>query len=54
MSERSWLRRPSVLSRQALVLYTSLIVYGSWYPFSGWRSLGIGPLAYPRTRCRSI
>ncbi len=46
MSERSWLRRPSVLSRQALVLYTALIVYGSWYPFSGWRSLGLGPLAY--------
>ncbi len=23
-----------------------LVVYGSLYPFSGWRSLGIGPFAY--------
>lgn len=46
MSERSWLRRPSVLSRQALLLYTVLIVYGSWYPFSGWRSLGLTPFAF--------
>ena len=35
-----------MLARQALVLYTALIVYGSWYPFSGWRSLGLGPFAY--------
>ncbi|OLL33435.1 teicoplanin resistance protein VanZ [Burkholderia sp. SRS-W-2-2016] len=46
MSERPWLRRPSALSRQALLLYAALIVYGSWYPFSGWRSLGLAPLAY--------
>ncbi|SMG33017.1 VanZ family protein [Paraburkholderia susongensis] len=46
MSERPWLRRPSGLARQALLLYTTLIVYGSWYPFSGWRSLGIAPFAY--------
>ena len=46
MSERPWLRRPSVLARQALVLYAALIVYGSWYPFSGWRSLGLAPFAY--------
>lgn len=46
MSGKVWQRRPSALARQALVLYTALIVYGSWYPFSGWRSLGIGPFAY--------
>ncbi|EDZ98446.1 VanZ family protein [Burkholderia sp. H160] len=46
MSERPWLRRPSALARQALLLYTALIVYGSLYPFSGWRSLGLGPFAY--------
>ncbi|MEX3965632.1 VanZ family protein [Paraburkholderia sp. EG286B] len=36
----------STLSRQALALYTALIVYGSWYPFTGWRSLGLSPFAY--------
>ena len=46
MSERPWLRRPSVLARQALLLYAALIVYGSWYPFSGWRSLGLAPFAF--------
>ena len=46
MSVKPWARRPSVLARQALVLYTALIVYGSWYPFTGWRSLGLGPFAY--------
>lgn len=39
-------RRPSVLAKQVLGLYTALIVYASWYPFSGWRSLGLSPLAY--------
>ncbi|WP_245623505.1 VanZ family protein [Paraburkholderia nodosa] len=40
------LRQASTLSRQALALYTALIVYGSWYPFTGWRSLGLSPFAY--------
>ncbi|WP_321959932.1 VanZ family protein [Paraburkholderia sp. J7] len=40
------LRQSSTLSRQSLALYTALIVYGSWYPFSGWRSLGLSPFAY--------
>ena len=46
MIVKHWQRRPSALSRQALAVYTLLIVYGSLYPFSGWRSLGIGPFAY--------
>ncbi|OXC72655.1 VanZ family protein [Caballeronia sordidicola] len=43
---KHWQRRPSALSRQALAVYTMLIVYGSLYPFTGWRTLGIGPFAY--------
>jgi VanZ family protein len=39
-------RRPSALARQVLGVYSALIVYGSWYPFSGWRSLGLSPFAY--------
>jgi len=46
MTLKHWQRRPSVLSRQALGAYTMLVVYGSLYPFSGWRTLGIGPFAY--------
>ncbi|RXZ37023.1 hypothetical protein D9O50_08240 [Oxalobacteraceae bacterium CAVE-383] len=36
----------SPFSRAALLAYACLIVYASWYPFSGWRDLGIHPLAY--------
>lgn len=32
--------------RASLAAYTFLIVYASWYPFSGWRDMGIGPLDY--------
>lgn len=39
-------RHGSTLSRQSFALYAALIVYGSWYPFSGWRSLGLSPFAY--------
>jgi VanZ family protein len=42
----AWHGQPSMLAREALALFTALIVYASWYPFTGWRSLGIGPLAY--------
>jgi len=41
-----WRNRPSAFARQALVGYFALIVYASWYPFSGWRSLGLAPFAY--------
>jgi VanZ family protein len=43
---KQWQRRPSTLSRQALAAYAALVVYGSLYPFSGWRSLGLGPFAF--------
>jgi VanZ family protein len=46
MTIKQWQRRPSMFSRQALGAYTALVVYGSLYPFSGWRSLGIGPFAW--------
>jgi VanZ family protein len=38
--------RPSSFARAALLAYTCLIVYASWYPFTGWRDLGIHPLDY--------
>jgi VanZ family protein len=41
-----WRNRPSAFARQALAAYLGLIVYASWYPFSGWRSLGLAPFAY--------
>jgi len=46
MTDKPWQRRPSTFARQALALYAALVVYGSWYPFYGWRSLGIAPFAY--------
>jgi VanZ family protein len=46
MTDKPWQRHPSAFARQALALYAALIVYGSWYPFYGWRSLGLAPFAY--------
>jgi VanZ family protein len=31
----------SAFARVGLLMYTFLIVYASWYPFSGWRSMGL-------------
>jgi VanZ family protein len=39
-------RHPSVFARGALVFYAALIVYASWYPFSGWRSNGLPLTAF--------
>ena len=36
----------SPLARAALLAYVLLIVYASWYPFSGWHNNGLSPLAY--------
>jgi VanZ family protein len=36
----------SAFARAGLLAYAMLIVYASWYPFSGWRDLGVSPLAY--------
>ncbi|KAF1042319.1 MAG: hypothetical protein GAK35_02797 [Herbaspirillum frisingense] len=32
--------------RVSLLVYALLIVYASWYPFSGWRDMGLGPFDY--------
>lgn len=36
----------SSFARAGLLVYTLLIVYASWYPFSGWHDIGLRPLAY--------
>ncbi len=36
----------SGFARVGLLLYTFLIIYASWYPFSGWHSVGMTPFAY--------
>jgi VanZ family protein len=38
--------RPSAVARAALLAYLLLIVYASWFPFSGWRSSGLSPFAF--------
>lgn len=47
----------STFARVGLLMYTFLIVYASWYPFSGWRGIGMpfwaflsAPLPYYWTR----
>jgi VanZ family protein len=36
----------STFVRGGLLAYTFLIVYASWYPFSGWHRMGVSPFAY--------
>jgi VanZ family protein len=38
--------RASPVSRAALLAWLALIVYASWYPFSGWHVSGLSPLAW--------
>ncbi len=38
--------RGSPLSRTSLLVYGVLLVYGSLSPWTGWRSLGVSPLAF--------
>jgi VanZ family protein len=38
--------RSSPVARAALLAYLLLIVYASWYPFSGWRNSGLSPFAF--------
>ena len=37
---------PSPFARAALMAYLLLIVYASWYPFTGWQEIGVSPLAF--------
>jgi VanZ family protein len=39
-------RKGSPMARAALVAYLLLIVYASWFPFSGWRGTGLSPFAF--------
>lgn len=41
-----YISRGSAFSRASLLAYLLLIVYASCFPFSGWREVGISPLAY--------
>jgi len=36
----------SPFARAALMAYLLLIVYASWYPFTGWQEIGVSPLAF--------
>ncbi|MFM2088520.1 MAG: hypothetical protein RLZZ237_3389, partial [Pseudomonadota bacterium] len=38
--------RHSPLARAALLAYIFLIVYASWFPFTGWRSTGLSPFTF--------
>lgn len=38
--------RAAPFARVGLIVYTLLIVYASWYPFSGWQSNGLPPWAF--------
>ena len=38
--------KPSPVSRAALLAYVLLIVYASWYPFSGWHNQGLSPFIF--------
>ncbi|MFS2018576.1 VanZ family protein [Massilia sp. CT11-108] len=38
--------RASPVARAALLAYLLLIIYASWFPFSGWRSSGLSPFAF--------
>jgi VanZ family protein len=48
MSEAPARREPrgSAVSRGALLAYLLLIVYASWFPFSGWRGSGLSPYSF--------
>jgi VanZ family protein len=39
-------RKGSPMARAALVAYLLLIVYASWFPFSGWHGTGLSPFAF--------
>ena len=39
-------QRRSQLARSSLVVYVVLLIYGSLSPWTGWRALGVSPLAF--------
>ncbi|MDH4114717.1 MAG: VanZ family protein, partial [Burkholderiaceae bacterium] len=45
-SGKPWHARTSPLARGACLVYLLLLLYSGLAPWSGWRDLGVGPLAY--------
>jgi VanZ family protein len=43
------MQRTSPITRAALLAYLLLIVYASWFPFSGWHNQGLSPLIFLET-----
>ncbi|MRW88152.1 hypothetical protein GJ698_29155 [Pseudoduganella sp. FT26W] len=41
--------RSSPITRAALLAYLFLIIYASWFPFSGWHNQGLSPLIFLET-----
>jgi VanZ family protein len=48
MTEQDTQARPrgSPVARAALLVYLLLIIYASWFPFTGWHSSGLSPFAF--------
>lgn len=44
--ERRSSSQSSSFARVSLLIYLLLIIYASWYPFSGWRDVGLTPWAF--------
>ena len=44
--ENPRMERSSPLARYLLAAYALLVIYGSLYPFGGWRDLGVAQLAF--------
>ena len=44
--ERRSSSHSSSFARVSLLIYLLLIIYASWYPFSGWRDVGLTPWAF--------
>lgn len=42
-------KRGSAVSRASLLAYLLLIIYASWFPFSGWRGSGLSPFIFLNT-----
>eukprot|EP01030_Chromulinospumella_sphaerica_P012409 gene12409-12198_t len=42
----TWLAGTSPFTRGALLVYVLLIVYASWFPFTGWHNQGLSPLIF--------
>lgn len=43
------LRRTSPITRAAFLAYLFLIVYASWFPFTGWHNQGLSPFLFLQT-----